>query len=91
MTLTSIESLRETLRPQDGDDWRAEALCAEVDPEIFYPEKGQSTREAKRLCLTCSVSEQCLQYALRNNEDAGIWGGTSPQERKEMRRWASVA
>lgn len=63
----------------------AEAVCAQVDPELFYPEKGGSTRAAKSVCLTCSVWVQCLEYALAHDERFGIWGGTSERERHRLR------
>jgi len=52
--------------------WQERALCAQTDPEAFFPEKGGSTREAKRVCATCEVREECLQYALANDERFGI-------------------
>lgn len=66
--------------------WQAEALCAQTDPEAFFPEKGGSTRDAKRVCGACAVREECLQYALENDERFGIWGGLSERERRRVRR-----
>ncbi|MBB4071504.1 WhiB family transcriptional regulator [Leucobacter sp. OH2974_COT-288] len=68
--------------------WQARALCAETDPEAFFPEKGGSTREAKRICEQCEVRAQCLEYALENDERFGIWGGLSERERRKLRRQA---
>jgi len=68
-----------------GDEWRQDALCAETDPEAFFPEKGGSTREAKRVCSGCSVRAQCLEAALANDERFGIWGGLSERERRRLR------
>jgi WhiB family redox-sensing transcriptional regulator len=65
--------------------WRLDALCAETDPEAFFPEKGGSTREAKRVCLGCSVRTECLEFALDNDERFGIWGGLSERERRRVR------
>jgi WhiB family redox-sensing transcriptional regulator len=65
--------------------WRLDALCAETDPEAFFPEKGGSTREAKRVCLGCSVRTECLEFALANDERFGIWGGLSERERRRVR------
>lgn len=67
-------------------DWYEDALCAQTDPEAFYPEKGGSTREAKRVCLACEVRDQCLTYALDNDERFGIWGGLSERERRKVKR-----
>jgi len=56
--------------------WQERALCAQTDPEAFFPEKGGSTREAKRVCLSCEVRAECLEYALAHDERFGIWGGS---------------
>ena len=55
--------------------WQERALCAQTDPEAFFPEKGGSTREAKRICTTCEVRAECLEYELEHDERFGIWGG----------------
>lgn len=75
----------------DGDaerdeDWRSRAICAQTDPEMFFPEKGGSTREAKRVCLTCPVRNECLIWALDTKERWGIWGGLSERERRKLER-----
>ena len=69
--------------------WAADAKCLQADPETFFPEKGGSTREAKRICMQCDVREQCLDYALENDERFGIWGGLSERERRKLKRIAS--
>lgn len=66
--------------------WQERALCAETDPEAFFPEKGGSTREAKRVCLSCEVRSECLEYALAHDERFGIWGGLSERERRRLKR-----
>jgi WhiB family redox-sensing transcriptional regulator len=75
-----------------GDDnplaWQADALCTQTDPEAFFPEKGGSTRDAKRICAECTVKTECLEYALANDERFGIWGGLSERERRKYRRRA---
>ena len=68
--------------------WQADSLCAQTDPEAFFPEKGGSSREAKKICGQCEVSAQCLEYALQNDERFGIWGGLSERERRRLRRRA---
>jgi WhiB family redox-sensing transcriptional regulator len=68
--------------------WHESALCAETDPESFFPEKGGSTREAKKICTGCEVRAECLEYALANDERFGIWGGLSERERRRLRRRA---
>lgn len=72
----------------DDELWQDRALCAQTDPEAFFPEKGGSTREAKKICRGCEVKSQCLEYALANDERFGIWGGLSERERRRFRRGA---
>ena len=68
--------------------WQDRALCAQTDPEAFFPEKGGSTREAKKVCLTCEVRDECLESALMNDERFGIWGGLSERERRKLKKRA---
>lgn len=68
--------------------WQDRALCAQTDPEAFFPEKGGSTREAKRVCRSCEVRSECLEYALQHDERFGIWGGLSERERRRLKRQA---
>lgn len=84
MTLADLLASH-TSTPQERD-WTADALCAETDPEAFFPEKGGSTREAKRVCRSCTVRPECLDYALDHDERFGIWGGLSERERRPLRR-----
>lgn len=73
----------------DGQlSWQDQALCAQTDPEAFFPEKGGSTREAKRVCGACEVRSECLEYALANDERFGIWGGLSERERRRLKKQA---
>jgi WhiB family transcriptional regulator, redox-sensing transcriptional regulator len=65
-------------------NWRGRALCAETDPEAFFPEKGGSTREAKKVCRRCEVRAECLEFALKNDEQFGVWGGMSERERRRQ-------
>ena len=69
-----------------GQDWQDNALCAQTDPEAFFPEKGGSTRPAKRTCRGCEVRAACLEYALGHDERFGIWGGLSERERRRLKR-----
>ena len=68
--------------------WQERALCAQTDPEAFFPEKGGSTREAKKVCVGCDVRSECLEYALANDERFGIWGGLSERERRKLKKRA---
>jgi WhiB family redox-sensing transcriptional regulator len=67
-------------------EWQERALCAQTDPEAFFPEKGGSTREAKKVCSSCDVRAECLDYALDNDERFGIWGGYSERERRRLKQ-----
>ena len=81
------ERIELALDPIDDDDqWQERGLCAQTDPEAFFPEKGGSTREAKRICQGCEVRDRCLEYALANDERFGSWGGLSERERRRLKR-----
>src|SRR5882724_11313292 len=86
MDLSVIESDTQELPAELA--WQERALCAQTDPEAFFPEKGGSTREAKRVCLACEVRSECLEYALANDERFGIWGGLSERERRRLKKAA---
>ncbi|MCW2901719.1 MAG: WhiB family transcriptional regulator [Streptosporangiaceae bacterium] len=66
--------------------WQDRALCAETDPEAFFPLKGGSIRAAKKVCLRCDVRAECLQRALVQDERYGVWGGKSEGERRKLRK-----
>jgi WhiB family redox-sensing transcriptional regulator len=87
-SFASTAPLLVLVSPDDTNapEWQDRALCAETDPEAFFPEKGRPTREAKKVCSTCEVRLQCLEYALDNDERFGIWGGTSERERRRLKR-----
>jgi WhiB family transcriptional regulator, redox-sensing transcriptional regulator len=70
----------------EAPEWQERALCSQTDPEAFFPEKGGSTREAKRICGRCDVKAECLEYALGHDERFGIWGGLSERERRKLKR-----
>lgn len=65
--------------------WAATAPCTEVDPDVFFPEKGgPGAGEAKQVCRGCDVREQCLAYAVEHRIEWGIWGGVSFRTRRRM-------
>jgi WhiB family redox-sensing transcriptional regulator len=66
-----------------NEEWWLSALCAQTDPEAFFP-KSNPTRAAKQVCLSCDVREECLDYALQNDERNGVWGGLSESERRAL-------
>ena len=84
--LLALVEDEETTRGSSGG--RNGRLCAQTDPEAFFPEKGGSTREAKKVCLSCDVRGECLEYALPNDERFGIWGGLSERERRKLKKRA---
>lgn len=69
--------------------WRDNAECKGVNPDLFFPERGESTRPPKDWCKKCTVRQQCLDYAIENNERFGIWGGLSERERRAYRKHAN--
>jgi len=71
-------------------NWQERGLCAQTDPEAFFPEKGGSPKDAKKVCLGCDVRGECLQYALANDERFGIWGGLSERERRKLKKKATA-
>jgi WhiB family transcriptional regulator, redox-sensing transcriptional regulator len=87
LSLVPDRANRYDVLPATTDDqWQERALCAQTDPEAFFPEKGGSTREAKRICMGCEVRDACLEYALAHDERFGIWGGLSERERRRLKR-----
>lgn len=75
----------------DEFDWRLEAKCRGVDPDLFFPERGASLAAAKQVCFECPVRMPCLEYALDNREVHGVWGGISERGRRALRRERNVA
>lgn len=72
----------------DFPDWYGDALCAQVDSAIFFPEQGGSTAAARAVCAMCptNTQAQCLAFAIDNGEVEGIWAGTTPNDRRKIRR-----
>lgn len=68
----------------EGWEWARDGLCAQTDPEVFFPEKGRSNAAAKRVCVACPVRVACLDAALARNERFGVWGGLSERERRRL-------
>lgn len=72
-------------------EWHKDARCREVDPELFFPDAGEISADARRICASCEVRKQCLQQAIDTNEIHGVWGGLSVRERRRFRSRARVA
>lgn len=75
----------------EPEGWQLLANCLGVDPDLFFPERGASTKEAKAVCQGCVVREECLEYAIAHGEKFGIWGGLSERERRRIRRQRVLA
>jgi WhiB family transcriptional regulator, redox-sensing transcriptional regulator len=71
---------------QGEDDWRDQALCAQTDPDLWFPEKGGSVQTPKATCARCPVRAECLAYALAHDVRFGVWGGLSERERRQLHR-----
>lgn len=85
------EVLADLMEAAPERTWQRQANCMGVDPDLFFPERGASTREAKEVCRGCVVREDCLEYAITNSEKFGIWGGLSERERRRIRRARSLS
>ena len=88
MALTQSRSLSLS---NEHDDWRENSACRDTDPDLFFPVGTtgpaiEQIENAKAVCRACDVQKSCLDYALVTNQDSGIWGGTSEEERRALRR-----
>jgi WhiB family redox-sensing transcriptional regulator len=75
----------------DVDDWRDQAACRDTDPDLFFPigSTGPAIEQidaAKTVCMQCEARRSCLEFALTTNQESGIWGGTSEEERRKLRK-----
>jgi WhiB family transcriptional regulator, redox-sensing transcriptional regulator len=81
----------------DDQEWRGRSACRDSSPDIFFPigttgPALEHTDTAKRICTACPVREECLEFALATNQEAGIWGATTEEERRKLRKiWADGA
>lgn len=69
-------------------EWMQEAVCTQVDADLWFPDKGGSSRPAKNICRACPVQAECLEHALEAHELFGIWGGVSERDRRKLARIA---
>ena len=88
MALSSSHLLSLTLA---SDEWRRTAACRDTDPDLFFPVGTtgpaiEQIESAKAVCRACDAQDLCLEYALATNQDSGIWGGTSEDERRQLRK-----
>lgn len=70
--------------------WQDRANCLGTDPDLYFPTRGASTKEAKAVCAGCEVQTECLEYAIKNREIFGVWGSRSERERRSIRRMRRV-
>ena len=75
----------------NAEDWRVHAACRDTDPDLFFPvgTTGPAIEQiaaAKAVCGMCDAQPECLEFALANNQDSGVWGGTSEEERRKLRK-----
>jgi len=75
----------------DSGEWRLDASCRDTDPDLFFPVGTtgpalEQIEQAKRVCRECLVHQECLEFALATNQDSGVWGGTSEEERRKLRK-----
>jgi len=79
-----------------SDEWRRTAACRDTDPDLFFPVGTtgpaiEQIESAKAVCRACDAQDLCLEYALATNQDSGIWGGTSEDERRQLRKQYQAA
>lgn len=77
--------------PVRPPDWMDRALCADADPEGFYPVSGPPSNHVLDLCRACPARAACLDYALTNHEAFGVWGGLGPEARQRLQRGKATA
>lgn len=75
----------------DADAWRSRSLCRDSNPDLFFPVGATGTaleqiEAAKEICGACPVTRECLEFALETNQEAGVWGGTTEEERRALRK-----
>ena len=86
MTLTWSRSI-----DWDIEDWRTQAACRDTDPDLFFPvgTTGAAIEQieaAKAVCGACPAQAPCLEFALATNQESGVWGGTSEDDRRLLRK-----
>lgn len=97
MTATRVAApARKKAHGWDMDDWRERAACRHSDPDLFFPvgDTGPAVdhaEAAKAVCRQCPVRVDCLEYALTSNQDAGVWGGATEEERRKLRRQRRIS
>lgn len=83
---SGVSSIQPTDETPNEANWREFGECLQYFPEMFFPDKGESIKDAKVACGKCAVTAFCLQYALDTNQQSGVFGGLSPRERKKLQK-----
>lgn len=83
--MSGANELSLPMPPHRMGAWRDRGACRGMNPDMFFPERGDDARDAKAVCARCPVTADCLEWALTAPEKDGIWGGTSGKDRKKMR------
>ena len=91
LTTNSSVAFNVSTEPDQTDDWRELASCRDTDPDLFFPVGTtgpaiDQIESAKAVCRSCEAQVPCLEFALVTNQDSGVWGGTSEEERRKLRR-----
>ena len=86
-----LDHLRDALTNGRDLAWQDGANCKGANADLFFPERGASTRAAKAICRECGVREDCLEFAITTGEKFGIWGGMSERERRKVRKDRQIA
>lgn len=86
-----LEDLQRALETGGQLAWQDGANCRGANADLFFPERGASTRSAKAICRECQVRAECLEFAIVTGEKFGIWGGMSERERRRVRRDRQIA
>jgi WhiB family redox-sensing transcriptional regulator len=89
--LVALVQTRQLELTIERDDWRDVALCRDTDPDLFFPVGTtgpaiEQIESAKAVCNQCEAQAPCLEYAIATNQDSGVWGGTSEEERRQLRK-----
>jgi len=85
--MTTVDGVTRMMRAHlRSENWMEEALCSQVDPDLFFPEKGAASDAARacRICESCPVQKQCLQFAVRTGTRWGVWGGVTERNLQRM-------
>lgn len=87
-----IDTLIAQLGDPDPDvTWKLDGRCAETDPHLFFPDKGEDTTAARAVCAGCEVRLRCLEYAINTRERFGVWGGATERERRQIQHTREAA